>query len=209
MIEAFKDPMLDRPTPIKILADGTIYGHVADWNGSHIGHMGVKPPRNHTGYRYFHLGAYDHSGSEIDVGCITLHTLHADIRLPAEEARKAYENTGSVAAYIKCGEDKFGIWFSGKLAKGLDEADIEALRGAKVSGDWRGINGKSELIGVLAVNIPGFPIERERVLVASGMRDPLTLIASGIVDNPYVSQAQSRLRIHLARRKLAGMLNRR
>jgi hypothetical protein len=209
MIEAFKNPMLDKPSPIKILSDGTVYGHVADWNGTHIGRLGVKPPRNHTDYRYFHLGAYLHGEKEIDVGCITLHTQHSDLHLTAEEARRAYEDTGAVAAYIKCGEDQFGIWFSGKLAKGLDEADVEALRGSKVSGDWRGIGGKAELIGVLAVNIPGFPIERERVLVAAGQRDPLALVACGAIDNPYVSQAQSRLRVHLARRKLASALNRR
>lgn len=208
MIEAFKNPGLDRPTPIKILDDGTVYGHVADWAGSHIGRRGTKPPRNHTGYRYFHLGAYKLGSQEIDVGCITLHAGHSDIRLGADEARKAYEDTGSVAAYIRCGEDSHGIWFSGKLAKGMDDADVEALRGAKVSGDWRGINGKAELIGVLAVNIPGFPIPRERVLVAAGQADPLSLVACGVVENTYVSQVRQELRASVLRRRLAARLKR-
>lgn len=204
MIEPFKDPRLDAPTPIHLDGD-VVYGHVAGWHTEHIGARGVNAPRNHSDYRYFHLGGYEHDGQVIDVGQITMHTTHAGLRLPADEARKAYEDTGAVAAYIRCGEDAHGIWFSGKLAKGLDEADREALLGSKVSGDWRPIQGRAELIGVLAVCIPGFPIPRARALVAAGDAEPLALVAAGIVLDAE-PDTSIRLRARVARKRLAARL---
>jgi hypothetical protein len=204
MIEAFKDPGLSRPTPLRIEGD-TIYGHFCAWGTPHLGMPGVTPPRSASAYRYFHLSGYEHDGQEIDVGKITLHTTHASIRLPGAEAVKHYEDTGSVAAYVRAGDDAYGGWFCGKLAKGLSEADVEALRGATPSGDWRGYNGRRELIGILAVNVPGFPIERERALIASGDRD-LALVASGLVVNE--TGPGERLRLHFARKALKRRMQR-
>jgi hypothetical protein len=199
MIEPFKNPGLDRPTPLRIDGD-TVYGHACDWNRLHTGVPGVRASdvRGDGEYRYFHLGGYQWQGKDIDVGAITLHTVHADIRLPGDDARAHYENTGAVAAYVRAGNDEHGLWFCGKLAKGLCEADVEALRGSKISGDWRGYQGKRELIGLLAVNVPGFPVERERVLVAGAS---LALVASGIVPRDARS-SRARLSAALMRRKL-------
>lgn len=196
MIEAFKDPQLDRLTPLTVRGD-LIYGHFCDWNREHLALPGVKPPRV-ADYRYFHLSGYDWQGKDIDVGKLTLHTTHAPITANSAAARDHYEHTGSVAAYVRAGNDAFGGWFCGRVAKGLDEADLEALRGATPSGDWRGVDGKRELIGLLAVNVPGFPIERERVIVAGG---GLALVASGLVLNEAGSPAQ-RLALREARRAL-------
>jgi hypothetical protein len=197
MIEPFKNPGLDRPTPIRILEDGTVYGHACEWARMHTAIRGVTPPRTDGAYRFFHLGGYQWKGQDVDVGSITLHTLHADLRLPGDEARAHYENTGSVAAYVRAGDDEHGVWFCGRLRSGLADEDVEALRGAKVSGDWRGYNGQRELIGMLAVNVPGFPVERERVLVAGG----LALVASGVVPLD-VKEARGRLRVANLRFKL-------
>lgn len=199
MIEPFKSPGLTRPTPLTIQGD-TVYGHFCAWGTPHLAASHITPPRSASDYRYFHLSGYQWDGQDIDVGKITLHTTHADIRKGGPAAVDHYENTGSVAAYVRAGEDEHGGWFCGKLAKGLDDADVEALRGSTPSGDWRGYNGHRELIGILAVNVPGFPIERERALVAAAGTDSLALVASGLVLNE--TTAGERLRLHMARKEL-------
>jgi hypothetical protein len=200
MIEPFKNPGLERPTPLRIEGD-VIYGHFCAWGTPHLALPGVTPPRSASDYRYFHLSGYQWQGQDIDVGKITLHTTHASIRVTGDEAVRHYEDTGTVAAYVRAGEDQHGGWFSGKLAKSLSDEDTEALRGSTPSGDWRGYNGRRELIGILAVNVPGFPIERERALVASAEHaDRLALVASGLVVNE--TGPGERLRIHMARKAL-------
>jgi len=201
MIEAFKNPSLSRPTPLRIEGD-TIFGHFCAWGTPHMAMPNVTPPRSASGYRYFHLSGYQlDDGTEIDVGKITLHTTHAPLRASSEAAAQHYENTGTVAAYVRAGDDAHGGWFCGKLAKGLSDADVESLRAATPSGDWRGYNGRRELIGILAVNVPGFPIERERALVAAG-NDQLALVASGLV----VNTPADRLRLRVARKALQRRL---
>lgn len=204
MIEPFKDPQLERATPLRIEGD-TIYGHYCVWGTPHLALPGVTPPRGGD-HRYFHLSGYDWEGQDIDVGKITFHTTHADIRAGSQAAIDHYENTGSVAAYVRAGDDAYGGWFCGRVRTGLSDEDREALRAATPSGDWRGYNGKRELIGILAVNVPGFPIERERALIAAAGRDTLALVASGLVVNE--SGPGERLRLHMARKQLARRLKR-
>src|SRR5690606_1868713 len=57
------------------------------------------------------------------------------------------------------------------------------IRASAVSGDWRPINGRLELVAVCAVNCPGFPIPR--TMVASGAA--VSLVAAGI--EPIIEQA--------------------
>jgi hypothetical protein len=54
-------------------------------------------------------------------------------------------------------------------------AQIRSLRACGVSGDWRPINGKQELVAICSVPVPGFPIPR--TLVASG--ELVALVAAG------------------------------
>ncbi len=206
MIEPFADPHLGAPTPLTV-EDDVVFGHVAEWGRDHLSFPGrsIKPPRSRSGYRYLHLGAYDHAGEDVSVGCITLHTTHAPSSLNADETRRHYESTGAVAAYVRCGEDAHGIWFSGRVALGLEPKDLEALRGAKVSGDWRQIDGALELVGILAVNTPGFPIPRPSARIAAGFAEPLALVASGIVVEPHFEETRARLRLANTRRKLRAL----
>ena len=53
-----------------------------------------------------------------------------------------------------------------------------ALRASgQVSGDWRRIGGKLRLVGLLTVNVPGYPVPRQRALIASGL--VMSLVAAG------------------------------
>ena len=56
---------------------------------------------------------------------------------------------------------------------------LRALRASPLSGDWRAAAGGLEMVAVLAVNTPGFPVPRPAALVASGA--VVSLTAAGMV----------------------------
>jgi 2'-5' RNA ligase len=78
-----------------------------------------------------------------------------------------YADTGRAVADVTIGEDRHGIWVAGKLRPGVSDADVATLRGSALSGDWRPIGGNLELAGILAVNNPGFLVDRHEALAAS------------------------------------------
>ena len=170
----FQDPLLEGPTPLAVTDEGRVYGHLATWGTCHIGFNGtcVTPPTSESEYAYFHTGAV----SDTPIGHITLGTGHASLTDNAEAASAHYDNTGTCVADIRCGEDEHGIWVAGAARP---DTDLDQLRAASLSGDWRRINGGLELVAALAVNVPGFPIPRTRTTVAAGGQE--ALIASGLV----------------------------
>ena len=93
--------------------------------------------------------------------------------------------------------DAFGIWAAGALADDLPASKIKKLRAAKLSGDWRKINGRVEMIGVLAVNVPGFPIPRPATQIRAAVDKPdlLSLVAAGILGEAPPTEEQTRARI--------------
>lgn len=188
--EWFEDPNLSEPTPLTVTSDGRVFGHAAIWGTCHVGHTGacVTPPRSYTRYRSFLLGARRTAeGEDRAVGTITLGTGHPDLRLTAGATRRHYDDTGLAVADVAMGEDRWGPWYAGALRRGVTEAQVEELRGAKISGDWRKDrdSGTLELVALLAVNVPGFPVPRPRIAVAaSGASDEdrrTALVASHIV----------------------------
>lgn len=182
----FSDPKLDGPTALTVTADGRVFGHLAQWGTCHIGfgQQCVQPPTSAQGYRFFHQGVVDTDAGPLPVGKITLGTGHAPVdgRTDAVAAAAHYDNTGTVVATVRAGEDAHGIWLAGRLVPGLDEAKVDELRRSGVSGDWRGIDNHHELVAALAVNVPGFPVPRTEQLVASGGFG--ALVAAGIVLRP-------------------------
>lgn len=178
----FADPHLDGPTALTITADGRVFGHLASWNMPHIG-MGRRttPPRNSTNYKYFHQGIVSTPDGDLPVGKITLGTGHAPIGtgITADAAAAHYDNTGAVVAAVRAGEDDHGIWLAGRVLPGTAPERVDELRLAGVSGDWRGIDGRMELVAALAVNVPGFPLPRTEELVAAGA--PVALVAAGMI----------------------------
>lgn len=180
-IEWFSDPQLTAPTALSIDANGRLYGHAASWDVCHIGIPGcVTAPRSPTGYAYFLTGSVlTSSGDHVPVGRITLGTGHADLALGAGAAAEHYDNTGVCVADVAAGEDAHGIWLAGAVRPGVTDEQLRALRASPPSGDWRPINGALEMVGVLCVNVPGFPIPRPRARVAAGV--PQALVAAGAV----------------------------
>jgi F like protein len=188
--EWFEFPEASGPTPITITADGHIYGHAALWGTCHTGFPGrcrTAPP-SPSNYRYYHLGAVDTAdGKTIPVGNVTLRTGHASLTASRQEVAAHYDNTGLVGADVVAKDGIHGIWVTGALRPGVDEKAIRELKGAKLSGDWRGINGHLEMIGLLAVNVPGFPVPRPQAALAASAEgeDYVTaLVAAGILGEP-------------------------
>jgi len=178
----FADPGLTEPTPITVTPDGQVYGHIATWGTCHTGQPNqcVTPPHSATGYAHFHTGAIlTAEGTQLAVGRFTMDTLHAGTTLSASEAQRHYEDTGRVAAEVRAGEDDTGIWIAGAVRPGVTPEQVRALRAAPPSGDWRTRGGNLEMIAVLCVNVPGFPVPRPQGLVAGGVMQ--SLVASGML----------------------------
>lgn len=170
-LDWFQDQRLPGPTPQTILETGQVFGHLALWGTCHIGMPKCTTPPKGGSYAYFHTGALETvEGAEISVGHLTFNTGHAALSSNAALAASHYDHTGTVAADVVVGEDEYGIWFAGALRPHLEDNDVRAFRAAPLSGDWRRIGSRMELVGALSVNTPGFPVPRTRtkVLVASG-----------------------------------------
>ena len=163
----------DQPTPLTVTGEGQVFGHMALWDSCHTGYPGscVPPPQSPSGYAFFNLGEIEcDDGSRVSVGSLTLEGLHADTNRPltANAVRAHYENTAVVAAHVHASDGRHGIWVAGALRPGLSEEHARDLMGAKPSGDWRSVTpgGPLEMLGIHAVNEPGFPVPR---LVASAL----------------------------------------
>lgn len=179
----FAKPDLKEPTPLTVTADGRVFGHVATWGTCHIGYKDrcVTPPRSNNGYRFFNTGQVLTAEDEVvNVGRLTAGTGHASIDFAAQPAKEHYDNSGWAAAYVHSGEDEYGIWVAGAIAPTATDEQVNILRASSVSGDWRSIGGSLELVSVLAVNSPGFPIPRPRAGIVAGAQ--VSLVAAGIVE---------------------------
>lgn len=178
----FKDPQLTGPTALVVEDDGRVYGHIAAWGTCHIGQVGkcVEPPTSPSNYAYFRTGALRTAeGTSVAVGHLTMGTGHAGPRDSANAAAEHYDNTGTVFSDVAAGDDAYGIWVAGSLRPGITAEQVRVARSAPISGDWRMIRGSLELVGALAVNVPGFPVPRPQGLLASG--EVKSLQASGVV----------------------------
>lgn len=177
----FDNPRLSAPTPITVTADGRIFGHAALWGTCHVGYRDrcITPPHSKTNYSYFNTGqVLTADGKTVNVGRLTAGTGHASIEFGAQPAVQHYDHTGWQGGYIHAGEDEHGIYMAGAVSPTATPEQIATLRASVTSGDWRQINGALEMVGILAVNTPGFPVPRARAGLVAGAQ--VSLIASGL-----------------------------
>lgn len=176
----FEDPKFSVPTGITVTDDGRVYGHAAQWGECHIGFTDqcITLPREDA-HPYFMTGeVVCADGSRVAVGQVTVGTGHAPLTYRASHAAEHYDNTGAAVADVAVGNDRFGIWVAGAVRASVAAARVHELRASgRLSGDWRRIGGQLRLVGLLAVNVPGFPITAPRARVASGA--PTALVAAG------------------------------
>lgn len=177
----FTDPKLSLPTPITVDTNGRVYGHAALWGSCHIGQAShcVRPPREDYHAHYLKGEVLCAGGEIVSVGQITIGTGHAPITAGAPAAAEHYDNTGCAVADVTVGNDAHGIWVAGAIREDAPAAKVSALRAAgAVSGDWRRIGGKLRLVGLLAVNVPGFSIPKMRARINGP--EQYALVAAGV-----------------------------
>lgn len=147
---------------LEITPEGQVRGYLALWKTCHrsVGKgTCVKPPRNTTGYQHFRLGSVlTAEGELIKVGRISVGGGHADPWLGVIPALEHYDNASTATAIVVPHQDKHGIQLAGGLIPGVTPEQIAALRRHQVSGDWRFHDKRMELVAVLAVNTPGYPV---------------------------------------------------
>jgi len=184
----FNDPGLNALTPLTVTPEGRVFGHLASWRSCHmqsqaLGQSCVKAPKSRTGYAGFHTGYVTTAeGVDIPTGRIVAGAPHADPVWGLDSSLVHYSHSGWAGADVRVGEDKFGIWVAGAVRPDVTPAQLRALKGSPLSGDWRvdPSSGQLELVAALAVNSPGFSIPRPTALVAStGAVN--SMIAVGIV----------------------------
>jgi hypothetical protein len=177
----FSDPGLTVPVGITVTDQGRVYGHAAQWGECHVGYtdLCITPPVEDQ-HPYFMTGeVLCDDNSRIAVGQITVGTGHAPLSYQARRAAEHYDNTGAVVADVAVGNDSIGIWVAGAVRPNASQSRVHELRAAgRVSGDWRRIGGELRLVGLLGVNVAGFPLHT-RARVASGV--PTSLVAAGFM----------------------------
>lgn len=177
----FRQPDLDRLTPITVSDSGRVFGHIAGWSTCHIGLPGcVTAPQSPSGYSYFHVGEQaTQEGYVLPVGTLVAGPRHADAQLAFQAAQQHYDDPAAAVARVVAGEDEHGIWVAGWMLPTASSTAVDTFRSSPVSGDWRRVGGALELIAVCSVNAPGFPVPKARV--AFSLEQQRTLIASGAV----------------------------
>lgn len=159
--------------PLHISDDGQVYGHVAPANRCHIGFDGVcvTPPQSASAYSHFHVGYTVTDDGDVHTGPLCCNSDHAGILgLDERAAKDWYANMAFGWANVRITPGQFGPWACGALRPGITEELVVALRGGGISGDWRGSANGLELIGVLAVSVPGFTVQRALAASAGSVK---------------------------------------
>jgi hypothetical protein len=188
------------PCPLTVTPEGKVYGHLALWNQCHrsMSEMCEMAPRSRSGYAFFHTGALTtDDGRKVNVGRITVgEGGHAptDPRIGMKGAIDHYDKTGTVGAFVRATDGRYGIWLSGCVRSDAPAEKIRDLEANPPSGDWRDESGRLELCAALSVPVAGFPIPRyEAALVASGVEERVVaLVAAGYSEPTGFTRAQTR-----------------
>jgi hypothetical protein len=203
--EWFADPYFSELTPLTITKEGQVFGHLADWDGCHIGFQGicVPPFRSATDYAYFNTGEIETAeGDLIPCGKLMFSrdgVGHADVddeEMTIQDVMDHYDDATCVGAFVRAGADRYGTYLVGALRSDLNDLEIQHLRTHPPSGDWRPIKGVGELIAAFSVPVGGFPIAR-RALVASANGE-----ISAIISAPLEITEDMGYRKRLRKRKM-------
>lgn len=205
--EWFANPGLSVPVGITVTDQGRVYGHAAQWGECHVGFddICVSPPYEDTHSHFLTGEVICDDDTHVAVGQITIGTGHAPLSYRASRAVEHYDNTGTVVADVAVGNDDVGIWVAGAIRAHAEVSRVHDLRASgRVSGDWRRIGGELRLVGLLGVNVAGFPLNTQ-ARIASGV--PQSLVAAGFMS---VGNVRSREEIDQnALKHVMGMLRNR
>lgn len=169
-VEWFDEPV-DEPDigAITITDEGRIFGYLAPKNVAHRGYRDkrVEVPTGNVDYGIWMNRvtlADDGKGGfqRLATGPITMNCGHAPSSSAVKGAarREHYDNSCSVVATVRAGENSKGVWIAGAVLPDVSADQIRRMMTCQLSGDWgphREQPGKRELAAALLVPVPGFP----------------------------------------------------
>jgi hypothetical protein len=197
----FADPELAGITAITITEPDDrgvrrVFGHVAAFGTCHTGIRDActTPPTSAGQYASFHRYSTTAGGQSLPVAAGRITVAHGRLTgacscCPGIDDHAcnsmsmgqtiAHYDRATPVAFVRAGEDQFGIWVAGVISPDASDVDVAKLARQKVSGDWRDVAGNLELVEVLTLNReqPGFPLPR--TALANGRQT--SLVAAGAV----------------------------
>ncbi|MER6607374.1 hypothetical protein ABT282_16030 [Streptomyces sp. NPDC000927] len=213
--EWFHSPDLADLQPVTVDDDGRVRGYLAAWGVSHRSYPGrsITPPQSASGYGLFNTRPVATSEGLVDVGLITMGTGHAALGLDRKSAAAHYDDTGTMAAVVRAGEDSRGIWLAGAVLPDLTAEQRLRLSLSRFSGDWRQEGGGLELVAALAVNTEGFPVPQARrteqgdyALVAAGAVLPvLAQVDVAVLADAVLAEQDRRTRVGAAAARVRSL----
>ena len=169
-VEWFDEPN-DEPDigAITITDEGRMFGYLAP---KHVAHRGIRDKRVTVPMGNVDYGIWmnrvtladDGRGgfARLATGPITMDCGHAvsSPRVVGAARREHYDNSCSIVATVRVGENARGVWIAGAVLPDVTPDQVRRMMACQLSGDWgphREKPGKRELAGALLVPVPGFP----------------------------------------------------
>ena len=192
---------------LTVTAEGRLYGFVAPAGVRHrsFSQRAQYVPLGRVDYDRYHGGeTIVADGGRVSTGNITMDCGHATtrIKLTGAQAAEHYDNTCSLIATARVGENERGVWIAGALLPDVDASAVRRVMACRLSGDWRthlDRPGWREFVAALLVPVPGFAMERtaapsveitEGQIVASSV--PVRLVVN---DQPISMRSAQRERV--------------
>lgn len=162
----FEEPTnLPEVGAIAVTDEGRVYGLLAP---RHVAHRSfekrVTVPTGNVDYsRWMNRQTIVAGGGRVTTGPITMGCGHAatDPWVSADSSLEHYDNSCSVVATVRIGENSHGVWIAGALLPDVTPHQVARMLACQLSGDWRAHPekpGKREMCGALLVPVPGFPV---------------------------------------------------
>lgn len=153
---------------LTVTAQGRVYGYLAPAGVRHRAFTQREQyvPLKNVDYSRFMGGeTIVADGGRVTTGVITMDCGHATtvVNLSAEAAAEHYDNTCSIVATARVGENRDGVWIAGALTPGVTAEQVQRMMACRLSGDWRAHldrPGHREFVAALLVPVPGFPMAR-------------------------------------------------
>lgn len=170
--EWFAEPTdVDIRGALTVTDEGRVYGYLAPAGVAHRSFKErVTVPMRNVDYSLF-MGRETlvAGGGRVVTGALTMDCGHASTgyRDPAA-AMDHYDNSCSIVATVRIGENDRGVWVAGSLVPGLSANQVSRLMACQLSGDWRPHRERSgwrEFAGALLVPVPGFAMSRTEASV--------------------------------------------
>lgn len=190
--------------PLTVEADGRVHGYLADWKTLHLSTAGrVRAPRG-NGYSVFNASTVLTPDGPVSTGPLVIGGEHAGVQMSWTDAIDYYASTSYAWADVHATDDRWGIRLNGMVRPGTPSELVHAGRASRLSGDWRRIKNRMELIASLSVNSPAFPIGRS-FTASDGAASALILLAPGEFAQEVSDADLAVARARITRLRLAGI----